>query len=122
MKYINEDKAQIRKYYEAYEKMTDFIYANDPINEVEIPMTNFSSPVLLEDEIYVILGDQPENAVIDIVAGVDDCDDSEYILRVYNSANKTDRDFNMYLIYFALKLHKTVRVNDIDITTIDFEY
>lgn len=116
MKYIHNDENFVNAYIFALEKIYEYTHATDPFYTTD----DTHSPVMFEDWICCILEEKAETAVIDIVMGKDGFTDSISVCEFTNNRNKTRR--NVFAIYHALETGKTVLIDDVNITTIDFEY
>ena len=116
MKHIHNDKYFVESYMFALERIYEYTTATDPFYGTD----DSRSPVMIEDWICCILESKPENSIIDIVMGRDDFDDSISVCEFTNDMNMKKR--NIYAIYHALETGKKVLVDNVDITTIDFEY
>lgn len=116
MKHIHNDKQFVESYMFALERIYEYTHATDPFYGTD----DNHSPVMFEDWICCILEDNTEDSIIDIVMGKDDFDDSISVCEFTNDMSQKRR--NVYAIYHALETGKKVLVNDVDITTIDFEY
>lgn len=116
MKHIHNEKHFVESYMYALEKIYEYTHDTDPFYKTD----DSHSPVMFEDWIYCVLEEKPEDSIIDIVMGKDDFDESISVCEFKNDKNMIRR--NVYAIYHALETGKTVLVDDVNITTIDFEY